>query len=327
MLGALEMLQRGITSVQDDAFLMPFPNPRSSTRCMQAYADSGIRAAVALDQPELPEAEKLPFLDGLDAVRRGRRSTPRRRPPPPQLLAAYDHLIGSWHGAADGRLRAAVSVSAPQRVSPEYFAALDDLSRAPRPAALRAHAGDQGRSARCRREQPRFGGRSLVRYTADSACSSERTNVIHAVWVDDADLDLIAAAGRDGRAQPGQQPAPRQRRHAVAGHARPRHPDRLGVDEAICDDAVNMWAVVKTAGLIHNISGPRQRGLADRRRGARRPLAGRRRARCGGPATSARSRSGMLADLALLDLHASRSRRSTTCAGSSSTARTGATSC
>ena len=33
------------------------------------------------------------------------------------------------------------------------------------------------------------------------------------------------------------------------------HPDRLGVDEAICDDTVNMWAVVKTAGLIHNVSG------------------------------------------------------------------------
>jgi 5-methylthioadenosine/S-adenosylhomocysteine deaminase len=29
----------------------------------------------------------------------------------------------------------------------------------------------------------------------------------------------------------------------------------LGVDEAICDDAVNMWGVVKMAGLIHNVTG------------------------------------------------------------------------
>ena len=42
-------------------------------------------------------------------------------------------------------------------------------------------------------EQPRFGGRSLVRYTADLGLLSERMNVIHAVWVDDADLDLAAA--------------------------------------------------------------------------------------------------------------------------------------
>ena len=29
---------------------------------MQAYADSGIRATVALDQPNLAELDKLPFL-------------------------------------------------------------------------------------------------------------------------------------------------------------------------------------------------------------------------------------------------------------------------
>ncbi len=45
------------------------------------------------------------------------------------------------------------------------------------------------------REQLRFAGRSLVRYAADLGCLSERMNIIHAIWVDDADLDLIAAAG------------------------------------------------------------------------------------------------------------------------------------
>jgi 5-methylthioadenosine/S-adenosylhomocysteine deaminase len=29
---------------------------------MQAYADCGIRATVALDQPNVPELDKLPFL-------------------------------------------------------------------------------------------------------------------------------------------------------------------------------------------------------------------------------------------------------------------------
>ena len=29
---------------------------------MQAYADCGIRASVALDQPELAEVDKLPYL-------------------------------------------------------------------------------------------------------------------------------------------------------------------------------------------------------------------------------------------------------------------------
>jgi 5-methylthioadenosine/S-adenosylhomocysteine deaminase len=30
----------------------------------------------------------------------------------------------------------------------------------------------------------------------------------------------------------------------------------LGTDEAIADDAVNMWLVAKIVGLIHNITNP-----------------------------------------------------------------------
>ncbi len=38
-------------------------------------------------------------------------------------------------------------------------------------------------------------GRSLVRYMKDLGVLSERMNIIHAVWVDESDMDLIAAAG------------------------------------------------------------------------------------------------------------------------------------
>ena len=110
--------------MQDDAFLMPYPDPEIIDAVASAYRDSGIRAFLALDQPELTEAEKLPFVGELDAT--ARRSPARSGAP--QLLEAYDHLISTWHGAADDRIRAAVSISAPQRVSLDYFAALDDLA-------------------------------------------------------------------------------------------------------------------------------------------------------------------------------------------------------
>ena len=197
MLGALEMLRTGTTSVQDDAFLMPSPDPAIIDAVMQAYADSGIRATVALDQPELPDADKLPFLDGHDDPAS---SAALRAPAPaaaPDLLDAYDHLLRTWHGAADGRLSAAVSISAPQRVSPEYWGALDDLSRA-HDLPVFAHVLET-RTQRALSVpgsgQDRFAGRSLVRYAADLGLLNDRVNVIHAVWVDDDDLDLIADAG------------------------------------------------------------------------------------------------------------------------------------
>ena len=254
VLAALEMLRGGTTAVQDDAFLMPHPAPEIIDAVMQAYADVGIRAAVALDQPEIPEGRKLPYLSGLatGSLREALDEPPAM--PAEALLEMYDHLISRWHGAEGGRLTAATSISAPQRVSVEYFEALDDLSRR-HGLPFFAHMLETKVQRVLADEQPRFRGRSLVRYTADLGLLSERMNVIHAVWVDEADLDLIAEAGcviahnpvSNLRLGSGVMPF-----RMVADRG---IPICLGVDEAICDDSVNMWSVVKTAGLIHNVSG------------------------------------------------------------------------
>ena len=79
-------------------------------------------------------------------------------------------------------------------------------------------------------------------------------------------------------------------------------PVALGSDEAICGDAVEMWGVVKMAGLIHTITGCD----SDRWPTAHEVLDALWR---GGAAAMTRAgelgevRAGALADLALLDLH------------------------
>ena len=255
MLAALEMLRGGVTAVQDDAFFVPEPETAIIDAVMQAYADCGIRATVALDQPEIAELDKLPYL--ADLLPPDMRAELARPPAFGQadLLQAYDHLIARWHGHDDGRLGAAVSCSAPQRVSPEYFGALDDLSRT-HDLPFYAHMLETKLQRVLSAEQPRFAGRSLVRYTADLGFLSSRMNVIHAIWVDEADLDLIAEAGAviahnpisNLRLGSGIMPFRRIRDRGI--------PVCLGTDEAIADDAVNMWGVAKMAGLVHTITDP-----------------------------------------------------------------------
>jgi 5-methylthioadenosine/S-adenosylhomocysteine deaminase len=303
MLAALEMLRTGTTAVQDDAFIMPYPTPEIIDAVMQAYADCGIRASVALDQPELADVHKLPFLSDL-ASAPGDPIAPMRTPAPlgrEGLLAMYDHLISTWHGAEGGRLTAAVSISAPQRVSVEYFEALDALSRAHR-IPLFAHMLETKVQRALSADGERFGGRSLVRYTADLGLLSDRLNVIHAVWVDDHDLELIADAGSviahnpvsNLRLGSGVAPFRRMKDFGITV--------ALGIDEAICDDSANLWGVVKTAGLIHNVSGldsdvwPTSGEVLDSlwRGGASAMLQAHQ---------LGEIRVGYLADLALLDLH------------------------
>ena len=70
-------------------------SPRASRvdAIMQAYADVGMRATVAIDQPNVVEYEKYPFLRraAADAERRAMDAAPRQSTA--ELLALYGHLI------------------------------------------------------------------------------------------------------------------------------------------------------------------------------------------------------------------------------------------
>ena len=251
MLAALEMLKGGVTSVQDDAFFVPCPTAPIIDAVLQAYADCGIRARVALDQSNLPEIGKLPFLGEIvPPGLRGELAAPPAADAA-QLLDAYAHLIGRWHGACDGRLLAAVSCSAPQRVSDDYLGALDALSRG-HDLPFYVHVLE----TRTQRVLGQQRGASLMQDFAQRGALSERVNIIHAIWMDDRDYDVIARSGAVVAHNPisnlrlgsGVMPFRRLRERGI--------PICLGTDEAIADDSVNLWNVAKIAGLIHNVADP-----------------------------------------------------------------------
>jgi cytosine/adenosine deaminase-related metal-dependent hydrolase len=249
LLAAAEMLKLGTTSVQDDAFFVPQPTPEIIDAVMRAYSDCGLRARVALDQSNLPDLDKLPYL--AQTLPPDLRTTLEAPPAASasDLLACYDHLVKTWHGQAGGRLMAATSCSAPQRVSDDYLGALDDLSKR-YDLPLYVHILE----TRTQRVLGDLRGRSLLKDFSARGALSDRCNVIHAIWMDDADYDLIARAGACVAHNPisnlrlgsGVMPFRRLRERGVT--------IALGTDEAIADDSVNMWGVAKMAGLIHNIA-------------------------------------------------------------------------
>jgi len=251
LLGAVEMLKCGVTSVLDDAFFVPAPSTSGIDAVMQAYLDSGMRASLALDQPDVSEIEKLPFLEDLlpaDLLARARAPAAMNRE---GLLDCYSHLLERWHGAGGGRLRAAVSCSAPQRVTAEYFRELDALSRR-YDLPFFVHILET-KVQRVLGEEKY--GRSLVRYVKDLGLLSDRMNVIHAIWVDEHDMDLIAESGAVVAHNPisnlrlgsGVMPFRELVKRGI--------PICLGSDEAITDDSINLWNVAKMAGLVHTLNG------------------------------------------------------------------------
>jgi len=249
-LGALEMLRRGITCVHDDAYHVPTATREGIDAIMHAYADVGIRATVAIDQPNVAEVDKYPFLaELLNAEQRAAMDAAPRQSSA-ELLALYRHLIAHWHGAAGGRLAAAVSCSAPQRVSDDYFRGLSALSRE-HDLPFNIHILET-------RLQRVLGdvkyGKSLVRHVHDLGLLDERMMVIHAIWIDDADIALLAQSGCTVAHNPvcnlrlgsGVMPWRALREAGV--------PLALGTDEMNTDDTVNLWAVAKTAALLQTLT-------------------------------------------------------------------------
>jgi cytosine/adenosine deaminase-related metal-dependent hydrolase len=252
MLGNLEMLKLGITSVHDDAFHVPVPTPESIDGLMQAYVDSGMRAVVTIDQPNIVEYDKYPFLYDMLPADLRQSMAEAQRMSTRELLDRYHYQISRWHNTGHGRVRAGVSVSAPQRVTVDYFGALSELSK-----ELDVPFDIHILETKLQRVlgQVKY-GKSLIKYVHDLGFMDERMMIIHAIWVDDEDIELMQSAGVSIAHNPvcnlrlgsGVMTWRRVLDHGI--------PVCLGSDEGCVDDSANMWQVAKMAGLIHTLEEP-----------------------------------------------------------------------
>jgi 5-methylthioadenosine/S-adenosylhomocysteine deaminase len=255
MLGAVEMLRAGVTAVHDDAFHNPWPTRTSIDAVMSAYRDSGLRATVSINHPNRPELDKLPFLAEILPPDIRAEVEAIRIAPLDELIGLYRWFHGKWHDVADGRLRIAVSNSAPQRVTEEYFAFLSAFSRE-HDLPFDIHILETKLQRVLGIE--RF-GKSLVKLVHDLGFLDERMLVVHAIWIDTDDMDLLADSGCTIAHNPicnlrlgsGVMPFRQLRDRSI--------PIALGTDERSADDTINLWAAMKQAGLIHQITDPDDR--------------------------------------------------------------------
>lgn len=250
MLGAMEMLKQGVTSVHDDCFFVPTVTDEEITSVMSAYGDAGLRATVTLDQPNVIEYTKYPFLFDIlpPEIRARMENVPLMSDD--ALLGFYHRFIDTWHGESDGRLRCAVSCSAPQRVTPSYFSALGQLAQQC-DIPYNMHILETRLQRVLGRE---VYGKSLIRYAHEMGVLNEQAMVIHSVWVDEADIALMSESGCSIAHNPvsnlklgsGVMPFRRLRDKGIN--------ICIGNDEAAADDGINLWTVGKIAGLVHNVS-------------------------------------------------------------------------
>jgi 5-methylthioadenosine/S-adenosylhomocysteine deaminase len=222
-LAAAELLMGGTTSV------LTMETVHDTHAVFEALAPTGLRAVVGkclMDvRGEAPARLWQSVPDAID-----------------EAAALHAH----WHGAADGRLRAALAPRFAISCSPALLEAAAALS-IERRMLIHTHASEQREEIAVVRART---GLDNVAYLASVGLATERLCAAHCVWVTDAEQQLIAERGIKVLHCPGSNlklgsgiaPVREMRARGISVS--------LGADGAACNNALDMFQEMRLAATL-----------------------------------------------------------------------------
>src|ERR1700681_2729758 len=253
LLGALECLRSGMTTVQDMLTLYPYED-RHMDAVMKAYQEVGIRVVFALQYADRKGIETIPFWKDtfppelhpllstaaeperqLDLI--GHFETTRLKSPPPPRV--------SW----------ALGPSAPERCSPALMLRTMELARRYDIPVYTHIYESRGMALQARLTLPEYSG-LLIRRLAEEGVLDPRLNFAHSVWLSREEIELLAEHGAGVVLNP---PGTLKMKCGIP-------PIRLlqqagvriglGCDNCSCSDAQNMFVAMKLFALLAAVSDP-----------------------------------------------------------------------
>ncbi len=259
-MSAIEMLLGGVTGTLDHLWHGGPWRRELLDATMQAYADSGIRAAVA---PMYDDHDYV--LDVADALGYDLRGSvyglshggyradreDYRRGVLRDNLALFESWMRDWHQHDNGRLQTFLGPAAGQLVTTECLRASFELARK-FGAGVHMHCVETRVQDYCIR---RARGKTIIHWLYDEDLLSPELTLPHSVWIRSAaDLDRLAERG----AIPVHNPAANLKLGSGLMPLR-QMLDRgitvaLGVDGACSSDNQNIFDAIKLAALIHNLT-------------------------------------------------------------------------
>jgi len=254
LLGALECLRSGMTTIQDMVTLYPF-DPEHLDAVVAAYEAIGIRAVVALQYADRRGIGTIPFWpEVFPKELHGSLSTaaePDRKID--QLAYFEDRFLKA--GPRGRRLSWALGPSAPERCTTALIERTRDLAERYDLPIFTHFYESKGMALQARLECPEHGG-SLVRRLGEEGLLGPRLNLAHSVWLLPDEIELLAETGTNVVLNPlsnlklksGIAPV-RQLEEAKVSFG-------MGCDNCSCSDAQNMFQAMKTMAMVTAIADP-----------------------------------------------------------------------
>ncbi|MBJ3774769.1 amidohydrolase family protein [Acuticoccus mangrovi] len=254
LLGALECLKSGMTTVQDMVTLYPF-DPEHLATVVEAYEAIGIRAVVALQYADIRGIDTIPFWrEVFPEELHGQLSTAAEPDARIDQLAHFEDVYLSAAPPTD-RISWALGPSAPERCTPAMIARTRDLSERYGLPIFTHIYESKGMALQARLEYPEHGG-SLIRRLKAEGILGPRLNLAHSVWLLPDEIEMLADTDTGVVINPLSNmklksgiPPIRALQDAGVSLA-------LGCDNCSCSDAQNMFQAMKMFAMLVHISDP-----------------------------------------------------------------------
>jgi 5-methylthioadenosine/S-adenosylhomocysteine deaminase len=253
LLGALECLRSGMTTIQDMLTLYPYED-RHMDAVMAAYEKVGIRVVFALQYADRKGIETIPFWkDTFPEELHPLLSTAAE---PERKLDLIGHFETTRLKAAPRPLVSwALGPSAPERCSPALMQRTMELARRYDIPVYTHIYESRGMALQARMTLPDYSG-LLIKRLAEEGALDPRLNFAHSVWLSRAEIELLAEHGAGVVLNPQGNlkmkcgiPPIRILQDAGVRIG-------LGCDNCSCSDAQNMFVAMKLFALLAAVSDP-----------------------------------------------------------------------
>ena len=248
LLSAIEMLRKGCTACYDLSAMLPLPSVEALNDVARAYADVGMRAVVSPMIADRTFYQAIPgLLDAFPAEQRALAEA-MRSASPDAILTPIRDAARTWSHPAD-RIRLGIAPTIPLHCSDELIQGCRDLA-AEFGLPVQTHLAESAvqRAAALQRY-----GMTLTARLQDLRLLGPGFSAAHAIWIDDAEIELLARHGGTLAHNPGSNlrlgNGIADMRRAIAGGVTVG----VGTDGSSSSDNQNMFEATRLAAFVSRV--------------------------------------------------------------------------
>lgn len=252
LIGALECIRSGITTVQDMHYLYPNSEEYLET-VLDAYDEAGLRVVFAIQVSDLAAADTIPYWRemvpaDLLAPIAGSASKPK------EVVDFVERQLNRLQNSRP-RVGWALGPSGPQRCSPEFLGMMADLGKRTGLPVFTHLYETKSQAVQARLRYKAYGG-SLVTLLEKTGLLGPQLNCAHSIWLTPDEMKRLGDAGAGAVLNPNSNmklksgvPPMLELRAAGVRIA-------LGCDNCGCSDVQNLFQAMKAYCMLAGVSDP-----------------------------------------------------------------------